>query len=118
MHLKSREARKLAIAGIASAAALGVVAAPASAVTTELNYQCKYPLIGVKALKLTVDLDIPATWPAGVATAPFKVNATAAASDMADALDAVDGLYAIKGVSTAFATVKTAQASTSRPRPR
>ncbi len=28
---------------------------------------------------------------------------------MADALDAVDGLYAISGTSVAFATVKTAQ---------
>ncbi len=112
MPRKSRDARRLVAASVAAAAAaFGVAAAPASAEiqTSTLKYQCKYPLIGVKALDLKVSLDIPAKWPAGVATDRFKVTAEASAFDMADALDAVDGLYAISGVSTAFATVKTAQ---------
>ncbi|MBO9706105.1 MAG: hypothetical protein J7474_11435, partial [Arthrobacter sp.] len=93
MPLKSREARRLAAAGLATAAAFVATAAPAGAVqTTTLGYQCKYPLIGVKALSIKIDLDIPNTWPAGEATPPFGVNATASAFDMAAGLEAVDGL--------------------------
>ncbi|MBO9533947.1 MAG: hypothetical protein J7513_13335, partial [Solirubrobacteraceae bacterium] len=110
MHLKSREARKLAVAGITAAAAFGVVAAPASAVqTSTLTYQCKYPLIGIKALSVKISLDIPNTWPTSVPTNPFGVVAEASAFDMAAGLDAVDDLTSIDGTSTAFATVKTAQ---------
>ncbi|MBO9532670.1 MAG: hypothetical protein J7513_06835 [Solirubrobacteraceae bacterium] len=106
----SRTARKLALASAASAIAASALAAPAGAVqTTTLTYQCKYPLIGVKALSVKIDLDIPDTWPAGQPTNPFGVTATASAFDMADGLQAVDDLTAIQGSSTAFATVKTAQ---------
>ncbi|MBO9534870.1 MAG: hypothetical protein J7513_17995 [Solirubrobacteraceae bacterium] len=85
-------------------------AASAGAVqTSTITYQCKYPLIGIKALSLKISLDIPDTWPTSTPTNPFGVTAVASAYDMAAGLAAVDGLTSIKGSSTAFATVKTAQ---------
>ncbi|MBO9533923.1 MAG: hypothetical protein J7513_13210 [Solirubrobacteraceae bacterium] len=104
-----RPSRALAAAGGVAALTLAV-AAPAGAVQSKtLTYKCKYPLIGIKALSIKIDLDIPNTWPAGQATNPFGIVATASAFDMAAGLQAVDGLTAIEGTSTAFATVKTAQ---------
>ncbi|MFT4036004.1 MAG: hypothetical protein QM679_10570, partial [Patulibacter sp.] len=67
-------------AASAAVAALGVAASPASAVqTSNLSYQCKYPLVGVKQLDIQIDLGIPDRWPASVATDPFSVVATASA---------------------------------------
>jgi hypothetical protein len=110
VSLQSRSARKFVLAGAAASIALAGAAAPAGAVQSKtLNYKCKYPLIGIKALSVKIDLDVPNTWPASTPTNPFNVTAVASAFDMAAGLQAVDGLTAIQGSSTAFATVKTAQ---------
>ncbi|MBO9531517.1 MAG: hypothetical protein J7513_00890, partial [Solirubrobacteraceae bacterium] len=91
------------------AAALAVPTTASAIQTSTLTYQCKYPLIGIKALSVKISLDIPDTWPTSTPTKPFGVVAEASAFDMAAGLDAVDDLTSIKGSSTAFATVKTAQ---------
>ncbi len=94
------------------AAALSLPASASALQTTTLKYQCKYPLIGVKALDLKVALDLPATVPAGGADGPLQDQRHRLGHRHGGSLDAVDNLYAIKGSSTAYATVKTAQGFT------
>ncbi len=50
--------RSVAAAAVAAAALSVPASASAEIQTSTLKYQCKYPLIGVKALDLKVDLDI------------------------------------------------------------
>ncbi len=110
MPTPSRRVGKLALAASSSLAVLAAAAAPAGAVASKtLNYQCRYPLLGIKALSVKIDLDIPSTWPAGQTTNPFKIYAVASAADMRAGLESVTDLKSIVGTATAFATVKTAQ---------
>ncbi|MBO9534867.1 MAG: fibronectin type III domain-containing protein [Solirubrobacteraceae bacterium] len=93
-------------------AATALVALPASAAaeqTTDLRYQCKYPLVGIKMLDAQLQLDLADRTPTSVPIGPSALRVQASAFDMAAGLQAIDDLTAIRGTSTAYATVKTEQ---------
>ncbi|MBO9534868.1 MAG: hypothetical protein J7513_17985 [Solirubrobacteraceae bacterium] len=91
---------------LAAASIAAVPVAPAGAVTTTtIQYQCKYPLIGVKAHTVTLDLDAPSQWPTSVPTNPFELRAKVTGGSLA----ALSGISTIGGKLTAFARVKTEQ---------
>lgn len=105
MSLKSREAGKLALAGLAAAAAFGSAASSAQAAKLTLNYQCKYPLIGAQPLKVDIDAQIPETWPTGEATERFTIGATATAGGSTSKAMKLIGAASIEGVANAKATL-------------
>lgn len=112
MSLKSRDARRLALAGFATVAALGAGASSAAAAKLTLNYQCKYPLIGVQPLKVDIDAAIPATWQAGKATEPFVINAVATAGGSTASAMQLIGAQTLEGTATAKASLKQPNGST------
>src|ERR1700712_3065873 len=66
---KSHDARKLALAGIATVAAFGAVASPASAnFVKTLKYSCVYPYVKAQPLTVNINAVIPDSWPAKVPT--------------------------------------------------
>ena len=80
MSLKSREARKLAIAGVAALAAFGATASSAQAAFNKtLTYSCDYPLVGFQPLTAEITADIPAEYPAGQLTPAFGIAVKATA---------------------------------------
>ena len=105
MSLKSREAGKLAVAGLATFAALGLAASSAEAAKLTLNYQCKYPLIGAQPLKVDIDAAIPATWPTGTPTQRFTIGAVATAGGSTSKAMKLIGAHSIEGVAKAEATL-------------
>ncbi len=105
MSLKSREAGKLAVAGVAALAAFGTAASSAQAAKLTQNYQCKYPLIGVQPLKIDIDAAIPTSWQVGEATDPFVINAVAAAGGSTAGAIQLLGAATLEGSSKASASI-------------
>lgn len=111
VSLNSREAGKLAIAGLAAAALLGSAASSASAAKLTLNYSCKYPLIGVQPLKVDIDAAIPTTWEAGKTTPQFVINAVASAGGSTAGAIQLLGAQTLEGTARAGATLKSPSGS-------
>ncbi len=105
MSLKSREAGKLAVAGVAALAAFGTAASSASAAKLTQNYQCKYPLIGVQPLKIDIDAAIPTSWQVGEATNAFVINAVASAGGSTAGAIQLLGATTLEGTSKASAAI-------------
>lgn len=107
MSRMSRDARKLAFAGLATAAALGAGASSAQAAKLSLNYQCKYPLIGAQPLKVDIDAAIPSTWAVNKLTNPFTISVSASAGgSTAKGLQLI-GVRSLEGVAQADASLIT-----------
>lgn len=106
MSLKSREAGKLALAGLAATAAFGTAASSAQAAKLTQNYQCKIPLIGVQPIKVDIDAGLPEAWPTGTATGDIPIDVTASAGgSIAKALKLI-GATSIEGSARADASLK------------
>ena len=105
MSLKSREAGKLAVAGVAALAAFGTAASSAQAAKLTQNYQCKYPLIGVQPLKIDIDAAIPTSWQVGEATNAFVINAVASAGGSTAGAMQLLGAATLEGSSKASASI-------------
>ncbi|MBO9533417.1 MAG: hypothetical protein J7513_10630 [Solirubrobacteraceae bacterium] len=91
MH-RSRFVTTLAVA--AAALTLSVAAAPAGAVQTRtVDYQCKWPVIGVQPMQATFTYDYPATatWAAAIPAAPVTAS-YAFGQPVADLMAGKDGL--------------------------
>lgn len=104
MSQKSRAARRLAVAGGAALVALTAATAPAQAAKLKLDYQCKYPLIGVQPLTIDIDSNLPSTWESGRIPA-ISINVTATAGgNTAKAIKTI-GAQTLEGTAAAPATI-------------
>lgn len=104
MSQKSRTARRVAVAGGAALVALSAATSPAQAAQLKLDYQCKYPLIGVQPLSIAIDSNLPASWESGrVPAISISVTATAG-GNTAKAIKTI-GAQTIEGTASAPATV-------------
>lgn len=108
MSLKSREVRRLAMAGATAIVALGAAAGPAAAATNStLTYTCVYPLINGQRLVADVTTNIPSSVQAGQALPAFQVDVIAHALDSTysglELIGASGGT--IEGTATAVARV-------------
>ncbi len=100
----SRSFRRLARLTAAAAVAAGVVGAPSAhaAQTAQINYKCKFPLIGTQPLTLNLSFDFPERWTVGDPTDGFAVSATALyGGTTAQGLGLIEGLHTIGGVTEA-----------------
>lgn len=103
MSQKSRTARRLAVAGSAALVALGAATAPAQAASLKLDYQCKYPLIGVQPLTIDIDSTLPSNWVSG-ASPQFAISAVATAGGSTGGAIKALGAQTLEGTASAFAT--------------
>lgn len=103
MSQKSRTARRAAVAGGAALIAFGVASAPAQAAKLKLDYQCKYPLIGVQPLSIDIDSTLPSTWDSGP-TPKFAISAVATAGGTTGKAIKTIGAQTLEGTASASAT--------------
>lgn len=73
---KLRETRRMALAAVGTAVALGALATSAQAATTTATYTCRYPLLGFQPVTAIVEANLPETAEVGVPTAPIDVTTT------------------------------------------
>lgn len=102
MSQQSRTARRVAVVGSAALVALAV-ASPAQAAKLKIDYQCKYPLIGLQPLSIDIDSTLPSTWDSGP-TPNFAISATATAGGSTSKAIKAIGAQTLEGTASASST--------------
>ncbi|GAB4003301.1 Ig-like domain-containing protein [Nocardioides ultimimeridianus] len=89
-------------AGLMATAGMG----SADAATLNLNYTCTFPLINQQSVAVNMDVAVPATIPAGTASAPFDIKAIASLNANTTSGLSLIGAKTIEGSATAHAALQ------------
>ncbi len=105
---KSRETRRLMLAGTTAAVAFGSLAASASAATNTTTQTSKWPLLGNQSATLAVTADFPATAQVGVPTANTPVTSKVTFNPiLSQGIDLIEGGHTLEGELRTKATIST-----------
>lgn len=95
---KSRETRRLVLAGTATAVAFGSLAASAAAATNTTTHTAKWPLFGNQGASLEVSADFPSSVQVGEPIPSTAVTSKATFNSiLSQGIDLVDGGHTLEG---------------------